>query len=222
MIFAYLASPTFPNTPALSQHCSCHITGKCVNPCFLPGHLSLRACSSSLTWPHPPTHHRLVGTASVPSQVSVCMPQESLFPGALCLPGHTHLPPTHLHLVGTACVTVIREACAHHECACFSPGHQFLSLTLWGYTVLALPGTTPTFQNSRCWGREVGVGEAWDSAWCYTVTTPPVSVFDSTQSLSYLAPHPPFKTVGVWGGGGGSEGTLPDATLSPPECLLAN
>ena len=30
-LFAYLATPTFPNTPALSQHCSCHITGKCVH-----------------------------------------------------------------------------------------------------------------------------------------------------------------------------------------------
>ena len=221
MLFAYLASPTFPNTPALSQHCSCHIIGKCVNPCFLPGHLSLRACSSSLTWPHPPTHHHLVGTASVPSQVSVCMPQKSLFPGALCLPGHTHLPPTHLHLVGTACVT-LQLSGKRVLIMSVLVSHQATSFCLWGYTVLALPGTTPTFQNSRCWGREVGVG-GWGLGFCLMLHRHHPTSFCLWQYTVFVLPGATPTFQNSWcGGGGGGEGTLPDATLSPPECLLAN
>ena len=86
---------------------------------------------------------------------------------------------------------------------------------------------TPTFPQHTSNGGHclchIYQGSVCSSRVSLFLTRPPVSVFEGTQSSSYLAPNPLFKTVGAgaegkwWVG----EGTLPDAALSPPHQSLS-
>ena len=128
-LFAYLATPTFPNTPALSQHCSCHITGKCVHATrSFVSHLDTFESMQLLTYLAKPTYTSSLGGYCC-HITGKCVHATRILVSRCSLLTWPHPPsPNTPPMVGTACVTFIREVCAHHECPCFSPGHQFLSL----------------------------------------------------------------------------------------------